>query len=221
MEIEAGTVFYAGGRLAEDLLVSAGATPTDGKGLDIGVRLEFLDRECLRELRNHGPDAKILSGQCRTFCLNVPGKIFRYPFGEISIPGGVVAESTETSANVGILLRVHDKAQRLREILSKTRGLHAEILCQSNLTRRGPIELPALMSRAFTEESSRLIENFCSELSEMGLVDFRKDYRIHLPLLDWHWHTFALPNSHRTTLPNVFALGDSAGHVNSSAIEQL
>lgn len=33
-----------------------------------------------------------------------------------------------------------------------------------------------------------------------------------MPLLDWHWHTFATPSSHLTSLPGVYALGDSSGH---------
>ena len=211
-DIKANAVFYAAGRLAEDLLIKAGAMPTEGKGLDIGIRLEFIERTALKGLRANGPDAKILSGQCRTFCLNVPGTIYRYPFGEISIPGGVVADSSVRSANVGVLLRVANKQDRLAEILEKSRGLHAEMLRESDLVRHGAIELPNLVSHLFSEKSSFTIQSFCRDMSDTRLIDFNQDYRIHLPLLDWHWHTFAQHNSHRTTLPNVFALGDSAGH---------
>ena len=53
----------------EDRSFAMPAPRQEGKGVDLGVRVEFLDRRALQPLREHGPDAKILMGRTRTFCL--------------------------------------------------------------------------------------------------------------------------------------------------------
>lgn len=206
-------VFYAAGRLSDDFLLRAGAEPRDGKGLDVGVRLEFVNKEALSVLRGFGPDAKILHNECRTFCLNSPGQIYRYPFENLTIPGGVVASPETLTGNVGILLRLGNKKESLEAILRKSAGVEAALLAESAKisTERKPTIPPVLVS-VFGEKSCGELQSFANQLHLEGLIDFASEHRIHMPLLDWHWKTFALPASHRTSLSNVFALGDSSGH---------
>lgn len=213
VQVLADAVFYAAGRLSDDLLTRAGAEPRDGKGLDIGVRLGFTNKEALSVLRAFGPDAKFLRNGCRTFCLNCPGHIYRYPFGTLTIPGGVVASSDVTEGNVGILLRVHNKQDRLRAILNSTAGIAAALVEESARTSTMQrLKMPPVLASLFGEDSCGELQEFVNRLHVEGLIDLAFEHRIHMPLIDWHWNTFALPASHRTSLENVFALGDSSGH---------
>lgn len=210
----ANAIFYAAGRLSEGILLSAGAIPSGGKGLDVGVRLEFENRSAADNLIKLGPDAKILSGKCRTFCLNSPGQIYRYPFRGITIAGGIVADSTTQTANVGILLRVQEKERRIEEILTTGAIHHEELIFESTRIRtaRENWVMPKVLPKVLGAQEVHELRNFIQELSRLGLVDTRQPHRVHMPLLDWHWHTFSSGASHKTSLPNVFALGDSSGH---------
>ena len=214
LSIDTKTVFYAAGRLSEGLLLRAGARPLEGKGLDIGVRLEFADKSAINKLRQLGPDAKILRGKCRTFCLNSPGEIYRYPFKSISIPGGVVADGSLAKANVGILLRVGNKEQRLHEIIESASIVHDELLMESMRFRKKSegVGMPLVLAKVFGVDEIEVLTEFVEELAFLQLIDTNQPHRIHMPLLDWHWHTFASPNSHLTSLPGIFALGDSSGY---------
>jgi len=210
----APAVFYAAGRLSSDLLLKAGATLRPRKGLDVGVRFEMLSLEGLAGLRSLGADAKIIINNCRTFCLNSPGLIYRYPFQQITIPGGVVASPSVTTANVGVLLRLSEKENNLAEIVKRSTNLYAAILQASEIESRG---LPfgkhaALLSDLYGHEVRERIAEFCSELGRLELINWAVPYKMHLPLIDWHWPTFAEENSHRTSLDDVYAIGDSSGH---------
>lgn len=212
--ISANAIFYAAGRLSEGLLIRAGARPQEGKGLDIGFRLEFIDKESVSRLRQLGPDAKILDGSCRTFCLNSPGQIYRYPFRNISIPGGIVADNSEKGANVGILMRVSNKEERLQNILQKASRIHDQLLVESTRLRSKEhgIEIPEVLAEVLGDEETNTLARFVEQLKSTKLIDLKQPHRIHMPLLDWHWHTFADFSSHSTSLPSVYALGDSGGH---------
>lgn len=213
IEISANAIFYAAGRLSNDLLLNLGAHPVEGKGLDVGVRLEFLNKEALSRLRSLGPDAKILHGNCRTFCLNSPGHVYRYKFGGFSIPGGVVASPNISSANVGILLRVHDKSALLKKIQCKATKHEELLLTESHRVHSGMgVDFAPALAEVIGDNACIEIQSFVNQLYEAGLIDLNSAHRIHMPLIDWHWNTFALPYSHRTTLRNIYALGDSAGH---------
>ncbi|MBR8229826.1 FAD-binding protein [Burkholderia vietnamiensis] len=213
-DIRASAVFFAGGRAASDLLLSAGALPFSGKGLDVGVRFEFLNRAGVNGLRALGADAKIIRERCRTFCLNSPGTIYRYPFKDISIPGGVVAIEPEQKANFGVLLRIDDKQRNLTEIVDKAASFWSAILASGDEIHNGvPFDaLASLLSKVWGREITLELEDFCRTLEKLELVDWSSPYRVHSPLIDWHWHTFSGPGSHITSLPHVYALGDASGH---------
>ena len=212
-QLLADAVFYAAGRLSDDLLLRAGAEPREGKGLDIGVRLEFENRQALSGLRSFGPDAKFLHERCRTFCLNSPGQIYRYPFKNITIPGGVVAPPEVLSGNVGLLLRVANKRDTLNAILNSVGDLEKMLVDESaKVSSNARLEIPPILHKLFGQELCSDLEAFAGRLHAEGLVDLNAPHRVHIPLLDWHWNTFAIPASHRTSLHNVFALGDSSGH---------
>ncbi|MDR6742042.1 hypothetical protein J2X56_004070 [Herbaspirillum sp. 1173] len=210
--ISTSTVFYAGGRHSSAILRAAGASTVSGKGLDLGMRIEFADSRALSNLRTLGPDAKLISGKCRTFCLNVPGSVYRYPYGNITIPGGVVAGKLETKANVGLLARVSDKAI-LGDVAKKCERSYMELLTYSDQWRTGPPpEDKNFLAQIYGGEISSQLQDFAAELERSRMLDWSVPYKIHLPLIDWHWDVFCHPGSHRTTLEGVFALGDSAGH---------
>ncbi len=203
------TVGRSGGRLLSDL----GAKEQNGKGLDIGVRLEFGKKEALAGLRNLGPDAKILNGNMRTFCLNYPGEIYYYPFEGFSIPGGIVANASATAANVGILYRVPDKQSALQEVLDGLSKVSSERLTNANLTTGASLgDKGDLVEIAYGLSARRKIEDFLQLLHSDRLIDLDVPHRVHFPLLDWHWPVFAVGKTHHTTVTGLYVAGDSAGH---------
>lgn len=205
-------VFFAGGRLGADLLQASGCNETSGKGLDLGLRVEFPEKSDLRSLRDLGPDAKIIANRCRTFCLNFPGKIHMYPFRSIQIPGGVVAEESHSAANVGLLYRTPKKAEVLDTVVSQ-----AGRILQANGSRHliekdfiGPVQ--KLLLSIYGEEVVEHLVSFGEELSKLGLASWTKPHYVHLPLLDWHWPTYSRAGTFESTEPGLFVLGDCSGH---------
>ena len=206
------TVFFAGGRLGADLLRGAGGNETHGKGLDLGLRIEFPEKENLRMLRELGPDAKIIAGRCRTFCLNFPGKIYMYPFGSIEIPGGVVAEDSHSAANVGLLFRTPNKMEALDTVVSR-----AHRILQTNGSRHlvendflGRVR--DLLVSIYGEEVVTHLLSFGEKLSKLGLANWTTPHFVHIPLLDWHWPTFSRPGTFESTKQRLFVVGDCSGH---------
>ena len=206
------TVFFAGGRLGANLLRTAGCAETSGKGLDLGLRVEFPKKSNLRLLRDLGPDAKIIADKCRTFCLNFPGKIYMYPFGPLQIPGGVVAEESHPAANVGLLYRTPRKTEILDAIVSRARVVLNEN-ASSHLVEKGFIGyVEKLLLSIYGEEVVGHLLGFAEKLSKLGLVSWSKPHFVHIPLLDWHWPTYSRAGTFESTVPGLFVLGDCSGH---------
>lgn len=214
LKFECDTIFYAGGRSTNDILVQAGAQTLDGKGLDLGVRFEFLDKSATSNLRALGPDAKIIHENCRTFCLNSPGTIYYYESSGIQIPGGIVAFENEPKSNFAIQCRVRNKASYLPATLSKIQTISMELKQESHIIRTGlPFgDLKSYLEYIYDSSIANQLEDFCQLLDQRNLIDWSQQYKVHTPLLDWHWNTYAKPHSHMTSLPNIYVAGDSAGH---------
>jgi hypothetical protein len=209
----ARNLLYAGGRAGGSLLASLGAVPQEGKGIDLGVRVEFENRNALARLRDLGPDAKIISGSCRTFCLNVPGKIYRYPYHNFSIPGGIVADTAHAAANVGVLVRCPDKYGTLRGVLDRISEVDPDELTSSLPSISSGLGTQRrVISHIYGEPTTLALDRFFDLLGAKGLVNWSQEYRVHIPLLDWHWDTYALPSSHATSIKSLYVAGDSAGH---------
>lgn len=207
------TVFVAAGRYAGEILQKAGAKPTEGKGIDLGIRIETTDLNTFSALRSLGPDAKIIKNGCRTFCLNSPGLIYRYPFKSITIPGGIIADTSCKKANVGILVRDPDKKGWLERIISNVNLIPASLLERGiDLNESSFKSSFKHINTAFGPQIAGRISDFIDTIHDLELISSKGSYSVHLPLLDWHWDTYAVPGSHRTTLPGVFAIGDCAGH---------
>lgn len=212
-ELHAPIVLVSVGRAGGRLLSSLGAKEQNGKGLDIGVRLEFDQKEALAGLRNLGPDAKILRGKMRTFCLNYPGEIYYYPFEGFSIPGGIVANPSATAANVGILYRVPDKQTALPKVLGRLSTISSERLANANLTTGANLgDKGELVEIAYGLSVREKIVGFLQLLHSERLIDLDVPHRVHFPLLDWHWPVFAVGKKHHTTVSGLYVAGDSAGH---------
>jgi choline dehydrogenase-like flavoprotein len=210
-QVKAKTVFYAAGRLESDILLNAGATQYPGKGIDIGFRVEFMQRESVRNLRDLGPDAKIMHGNCRTFCLNSPGEIYYYKYGRINIPGGVVANEEVKTANVGMLARMKNKERGRQQITESFSRLGASL--DFTLKNERPDlfadkRLNELLGNPITSE----LQDFVNILGNLKLVNWNLPFRIHFPLIDWYWGTYCNATTHKTSLAGIYALGDSAGH---------
>lgn len=206
-------VIFAAGRTGGSLLRRAGATPQKGKGIDVGIRIEFLDRDALLPLRERGPDAKILMGRTRTFCLNHPGIVHRYPFHDISIPGGIVAEHHHPRANVGILTRVAEKQAVLDTLLLHIRTLPKAAYEDATLVRGVTLhDKVSMITAAYGSSVAEELQSFVEMLNKLGLMDCEREHKIHFPLLDWHWDTFGIGSTHQTDQPGLFVAGDSAGH---------
>lgn len=211
--VEGRAVVFASGRTGANLLAAAGAVDQPGRGTDLGVRLEFLSQEPLAPLRALGADAKVLWENCRTFCLNSPGAIFHYPADEgILIPGGVVAEPSVTAANVGLLCRVPNKRlasenfKRAAKKVGQTRALSYKANTRSSIID-GEVLTPF-----FGKEVVAALSTFVEKLDESKLIRLGGEIKVHYPLIDWHWPTFALPASFRTSMPGLYVIGDLAGH---------
>lgn len=207
-QTRAKKVVVAAGRTGSDLLGRAGCAPQDGKGLDVGLRLEFDDLSQVAPLRAIGPDAKILLGDTRTFCLNAPGEIYHYPAWGLKIPGGVVADAGSISANFGILHRCVSKQRLLADIIS--RALQIELLDQP-IQAWGPTLQDPAIEAMYGAAVAANIERLQVHLHETGLVDFDKGYRIHRPLLDWHWPVYGVGQGFETSVPGIFCVGDASG----------
>ena len=209
----ARSVLFAAGRTGGSLLRDAGATSQEGKGVDLGVRIEFLDRRALKTLREQGPDAKILMGRTRTFCLNYPGTVYRYPFRDISIPGGIVGHRGQRCANVGILTRVTPKQATIENVLHRLSTLERVEYEGASAVRGLPFQdkLPAIQF-VYGETVANELITFAKMLGESEFVDWNKPYKVHFPLLDWHWDTFGVGSTHRADRPGLYVAGDAAGH---------
>jgi len=211
--LESTFLLLAAGRQGEQFARKLGAVEQNGKGFDVGVRLEFQDVAALSKLRELGPDAKILDGKCRTFCLNAPGEIYRYPFLTFTIPGGVVADQGHPRGNVGILRRVDGKVEALPHIIERIKGLPpACTLNNPFIVGAGLGDKEGFILHAYGYEIAIELKAFMSSLATSGLIDLNKAHAIHFPLIDWHWPVFGLPESHRTTVENLYVAGDIAGH---------
>ena len=206
-------VIFAGGRRANQLLREAGAVPQEGKGLDVGIRVEFLSKEAIQNLRAQGPDAKILLGNCRTFCLNYPGEVMGYDFEGITIPGGIVADHEHPSANVGLLRRVKDKSKKLAEVRAELKCTEPRDIESAPTVSGEPFQDKRdLIVQAYGEDIASELTAFAQHLARQGMVDWSSPHRIHFPLLDWHWDIFSIGATHATSLPGLYVVGDSAGH---------
>ena len=207
------TVFFAGGRLGANILLDAGIAPTDKKGIDVGVRIEFKDHKGLSSLRKYGPDAKIIKGNCRTFCLNSPGLIYRYPYQNITIPGGIVANKMEEKSNVGMLYRSKDKNNLLNRVLNVSNSIPKKLLEKPHKAQKSIFgESISLINKLYGSLITRELEEFGKYLSDTNLVDWDCEHFIHIPLIDWHWNTFSLEHSFKTGNESIYCVGDSSGH---------
>jgi hypothetical protein len=204
--ISADAVFVAIGRGTTREMLPAELEQTDGKGIDVGVRVEFYDRTAFASLNSVGADAKLLSGSCRTFCINSPGAIYRYDFGSIPIAGGIVVDDPSHQAgNFGILCRQKDKRQMLVTILKQSPEFYLE-------PRHSNVDLFSSCQECYGQAVASEIRDFVEVLSDNGFVDFAKPHRWHLPLMDWHWPTFGRTGSCETNVPGLYVVGDAAGH---------
>ena len=211
LQVSAKSVFYAAGRLESDILLNAGANQYPGKGIDIGFRVEFMQRESVKRLRDLGPDAKIMHGNCRTFCLNSPGEIYYYKFGNINIPGGVVADENTKTANVGMLSRIREKELGSKSIIENFAKIQnsLDIKLQNGLP---DIFSHASLSTLLGDKVTTELQDFVTILGQLKLINWKLPYRIHFPLVDWYWGTYCNTASHKTSLAGIYALGDSSGH---------
>lgn len=207
--LTATKIVFAAGRRGSGILSSCSASPQVGKGLDLGLRIEFNARNAVSKLRALGPDAKLLSGHARTFCLNSPGRVFRYDSGGLNIAGGVVAEEQHDAANFGLLTRVESKGDILLRLSS---DLKVVPKCIDVVDGTPFGEADVILTRLYGPSCHASLARLAEQLGEGGVIDWNLPHRIHLPLLDWHWDVFALPNTFETSITNVFAIGDCSGH---------
>ena len=208
--VAAARIVVAAGRLGSGLLEAAGVPQGRGKGIDVGVRLEFEGGSPVAGLRARGPDAKFMADGVRTFCLNSPGRIFHYPGLGYSIPGGVVAEAGWSGANVGILCRHSDRAAVVAGLCQQAPASGDNPLSQ--VGQGGDLGWTAASRRTLGAATVECIDRFMSRLIESELVALPDRYAVHYPLLDWYWPVFSLPGRLATETEGVFATGDASGH---------
>lgn len=212
VEVWASHVVIAGGRASGLNLSELGATPTTGKGIDVGFRVEF-DGDGLDRLRQLGPDAKLMMGACRTFCLNVPGRIFGHWFRGVSIPGGVVADAGTQTSNVGVLCRLDvDKSEWLGGFFSRIAMVEQDLTLPLSSAYQGLGALDGLLRHLYGDETASELLEFLRLLGVEGFVDWSRDHKFYLPLLDWYWNTYAEAGSFRTSVPALYVIGDQSGH---------
>lgn len=205
-------VVFAGGRTGADLLSTVGAVEQQGRGIDVGVRLEFNQREGIAPLRALGADAKILMGACRTFCLNSPGTVLHYEvWPGLLVPGGVVADPQTETANVGVLCRMPNKReelQRIKEAQHILAAVHGSYVAHTATDVINPETLTPVLGTVAVQALGTFVANVIAE----GLVRVDTGVRVHFPLLDWHWPVFAVGATFKTSLEGLYVIGDLAGH---------
>ncbi len=210
--MSAKLLVLATGRLTSIGPSELGAKPTGGKGLDVGFRVEFADGG-LEALRRFGPDAKILRGNCRTFCLNVPGQIYHHEFENVRIPGGIVADRLTKASNVGLLCRLQvDKERWKAEFVERAGGLQSELESAWPGAGSPASSIRPLLERLYGTDASEALVSFSEDLGTAGLIDWNRPHEFHLPLLDWYWPTFAHPSSFQTSVDDLYVIGDVSGH---------
>ncbi|WP_295537637.1 hypothetical protein [uncultured Pseudacidovorax sp.] len=212
--LSAGKVIMAGGRMGAAILERAGALPQAGRGVDLGIRIEFNSQEPLRNLRALGADAKIIYKRCRTFCLNSPGQIFHYPFSQnLLIPGGIVAHEISQASNVGILFRSDQKERSLLKIKEAANSLPGPL---KSLKYRAPnyrsVVDQKLLQTYFDSEAIEALTAFVDALNDARLIDFEGGCTVYYPLIDWYWPIFGTTSTFETTKAGLYVVGDLAGH---------
>jgi hypothetical protein len=211
--VKSRALFCAVGRMGAGLLIQLGLTSRDYKGIDLGVRIEVPDRSALAQMRELGPDAKLLYKKCRTFCLNCPGTMYRYHFNGIPVAGGIVAEGSCTTANVGLLFRARNKQTELHRVMKVAHDLGNDVMKSAYENKDDGLgNATKLVARLFGEEISRELQDFKYALGAAGLADWSARHFIHLPLMDWYWPVFGGDKGFATDLTGLFVVGDVAGH---------
>ena len=142
----------------------------------------------------------------------MPGTVYWYPLGRIKVPGGVVAIESEPAGNVGLLFRSPDKINTLRSVLARAERV------LTNENRSVPVrgtflgKTESVLRSLYGNDVVSRLKAFGETLQEQGLVDWTKPHVVHIPLLDWHWPTFSLPNTFSSSHADLVVLGDSSGH---------
>jgi hypothetical protein len=212
--LKCDAVFFAGGRSGSYLLEKTGVTQHERKGIDVGVRIEVVDRGCFAELRKLGPDPKILFHACRTFCLNCPGEMYMYPHGDIMIAGGLAADEACQRANVGLLVRTAGKRERLLKIARSIRDLRCagRFIYKQEVAENGLGCSLSAVSEVLGNDIAVAIDAFKLQLASLGLAQWRDVHFVHLPLMDWYWPTFGVEERFESEMKRLFIIGDAAGH---------
>lgn len=210
--IEAACAVVAAGRGSSIDLSALGAVPTKGKGIDVGFRIEFFGDELIK-LREIGPDAKLIMGDCRTFCLNVPGRIFGHSFRGITIPGGIVADADTKTSNVGVLCRLDvNRLEWLHGFFGRISEIDFDVL--SPISSKGSRfeSIKRVLQKIYGDDVAEKLVDFLRRLGSSGFVNWEGEHYYHFPLLDWYWSTFSQEGSFSTSLPSLYVIGDQSGH---------
>jgi len=210
--VNAHRLIVAAGRLGGELLTAAGVPHNAGKGVDFGVRLEFSDETPLTRLLRKGRDAKILGNDERTFCMNSPGRIFHYRALGIFVPGGIIADETVRTSNIGLLSRVREKFAALNEfrenVERKIRGSSPLSFDAKGLDYAKSEMLCELLPDSVADS----IHTFTSRLIESELLCLPSQFTVHYPLVDWYWPVFSCANTLQTAISGLYTVGDLSGH---------
>lgn len=201
----------AGGRTFPVDVLPSSIEVQPGRGVDVGMRIGFDSLAGTRKIFQYGADAKFLAGDVRTFCLNHPGRIYWYDVDGIQVPGGVVAESDHLESNVAFLVRLSRRDEAIRSLLKSS---HSLVKVSSVGTRQGRLDgsVSNLVASVVGEVVAGKLVAFVSHLHDANLLNLETPHRVHLPLLDWYWPTFALPGTFRSSAVGAWAIGDSSGH---------
>ncbi len=208
-EIRGRALVVATGRLGADLLAHAGVPESSGKGLDVGIRIEFPATAPLDAMRVQGADAKFLRDGVRTFCLNSPGRIFHYDGLGFLLPGGVVAEPGCSASNIAVLCRLPDRKAALAALSRKGPQTDRPFSFESSGSRLGWDD----QSRSILPGNvMERLDQFVAGLIKQRLIDLSGPYIVHYPLFDWHWPVFSQPGTLETGVRGIWAAGDVSGH---------
>lgn len=211
--IRSHTIFFAGGRIGSTLLKKIGLKPTAYKGIDLGVRIEVPNRSTFSLIQELSQDAKLLYKNCRTFCLNCPGKMYRYAFNDIMIAGGIVADESCPTANIGLLYRTDDKEKNISNIIDAINTLgHKKIYKPHSICGSSFQDVINILKILYGGEVASELNEFKIILEDLNLIDWSSSHIVHIPLLDWYWPVFGTKNGFQTEFPQLFVVGDAAGH---------
>ncbi len=219
------------GKSSNDWLCKQLGISTNPNFPDIGIRLEFpnkITQELLKVIQNPRIVMEWDNTHIRTHCWCYGGQISTYNYlGSTFVDGEAYKSHLTPSTSVNLLYRLimdSDPVKEVHQFFQNNRGYP---LVQSLGEIKGDrqqrhyrftgntssnIFQQAHLRGEFYNE--RIIEGFLEFIKRMGVIwpeIAHSSTTVYAPVLEWDTYHFKVDEHMRTSIPNVYAVGDGAG----------